>query len=87
MLFEYHVHRHWNGDMGLEAVLLLMEHLGYSCYYDGKPTLTKLTDGCWLPAYEFRLWSNVVRACVRAGLSPYPLALLCGNNRRRASFF
>jgi hypothetical protein len=45
--------------------------VGYVCYLDGQPTLTRIT-GCWHDSLELKAWSNVV--C--AGVGSKQLAML-----------
>jgi FkbM family methyltransferase len=58
LLFEYHGIGLWQ-TLSLRTVLKYLEGYGYECYYDGQPTLTRLS-GCWHSSYELKWWSNVV---------------------------
>lgn len=56
--FEYHEVGVWR-EYKLKDYVEKLDGLGYVCYYDGKPTLSRMT-GCWHGAYEAYAWSNVV---------------------------
>lgn len=56
--FEHHGHNLWQ-HVNLRDVVAQMKDHGYVCYYDGQPTLARLTD-CWDAFYELKQWSNVV---------------------------
>lgn len=47
----------------LRAVAMDLASMGYVCYFDGQPTLTRIT-GCWDDSLELKAWSNVVCAPV-----------------------
>ena len=64
--FEHHGSNLWL-QTRLQDVVAQMKGYGYVCYFDGQPTLARLTD-CWAPFYELKQWSNVV--CV---LDDHPL--------------
>lgn len=32
-----------------------LDSMGYECYFEGTPTLTRIT-GCWMDDYEFKNW-------------------------------
>ena len=68
--FEYHGINAWSKSgintasthgfkFTLKQVVRNMDRYGYDCYFEGQPTLTRLTR-CWREDYEFRSWSNVV---------------------------
>ena len=59
--FEYHGIGLWV-DTSLESVVVSLDLLGYACYLDGSPTLTRLDAQCWHADYEYKSWSNVVCA-------------------------
>lgn len=67
--FEYHEVGVWR-EYTLENIVEKMDGLGYVCYYDGKPTLSRMT-GCWHSTYEKYAWSNVV--CVPRSHEMYPV--------------
>lgn len=56
--FEYHEVGVWK-EYRLRHVVEWLSGFGYSCYFDGKGGLSRLT-GCWDDAYEIYQWSNVV---------------------------
>ncbi|GBF88626.1 hypothetical protein Rsub_01341 [Raphidocelis subcapitata] len=62
LLFEYHNKNAW-AETSLRAVALDLASSGYACYFDGAPTLTRIT-GCWHDSLEIRNWSNVVCAAM-----------------------
>lgn len=67
--FEYHevgVWRHY----ALKEVVEWFNGFDYVCYFDGKPSLARLT-GCWDDAYEMYEWSNVV--CLKRTDPLYPV--------------
>jgi FkbM family methyltransferase len=59
--FEYHEVGVWK-EYKLRDVVDWLNGLNYVCYFDGKPSLARMT-GCWDDAYEIYSWSNVV--CVK----------------------
>lgn len=64
--FEYNSMGLWKlqkdgSGASLQQCVNYLEDLGYACYWDGRPTLTRIT-GCWDPRYEIRYWSNIVCA-------------------------
>ena len=63
VLFEYHNKQAW-ATTSLQDVALDLASVGYVCYFDGQPTLTRIT-GCWHDDLEIKAWSNVV--CAVAG--------------------
>lgn len=56
--FEYNKMGLWKST-NLSDTIVFMARLGYSCYFEGRPTLARLT-GCWSTRYEFKSWSNIV---------------------------
>lgn len=69
--FEYHHLRAWS-HTSLKSVVQDLEILGYTCYFDGSPTLLRITN-LWVDSLEFRDWSNVI--CVLTSLEPLVHAL------------
>lgn len=59
--FEYNYMGMWKTH-NLEDIVTNFDSMDYVCYFEGSPTLTRLTQ-CWHDSYEFRGWSNVV--CVQ----------------------
>ncbi len=39
----------------LKELIEALDALGYDCYYEGTPTLTRIT-GCWVDDYEIKNW-------------------------------
>ena len=39
----------------LQELVDALNSMGYDCYFEGTPTLTRLT-GCWVNDYEFKQW-------------------------------
>ena len=39
----------------LHELVEALDSMGYDCYFEGEPTLTRIT-GCWVDDYEFKLW-------------------------------
>ena len=62
VLFEYHGKNAWETTT-LRDVALDLASSGYVCYFDGSPTLTRIT-ACWWPTLEIKNWSNVVCAVI-----------------------
>mmetsp|Transcript_37651 Transcript_37651/g.118658 ORF Transcript_37651/g.118658 Transcript_37651/m.118658 type:complete len:343 (-) Transcript_37651:6132-7160(-) len=56
--FEYHGIGLWK-TATLKNVIESMDGQGYTCFFDGRRHLTRIT-GCWSPHFEFHDWSNVV---------------------------
>ena len=84
LLFEYHGKNMWAPGKGVKLLNVIQDlaYAGYSCYFDGQPTLTRIT-GCWIDAFWTAGWSNVV--CALTG-SKYQALLesLSFLNRMRA---
>lgn len=66
--FEYHEVGVWR-EYSLHDIVEKLEGMDYVCYFDGKPSLARMT-GCWDDAYEMYSWSNVV--CVPRRHVMYP---------------
>ena len=49
-------------DTSLEAEAARLDAAGYTCFLESQRGLWALGDGCWVPQFEFRQWSNVVCA-------------------------
>ena len=45
--------------MTLKEIVSGLHHYSYTCYFDGSPTLTRVS-GCWTDSFEFKGWSNIV---------------------------
>jgi FkbM family methyltransferase len=56
--FEYNKMNLWR-TVNLKTVIEDLDELDYVCYFEGRPTLTRIT-GCWDNRFEFKRWSNVV---------------------------
>ncbi len=69
--FEYHNLRAWS-HTSLKSVVQDLETLGYTCYFDGSPTLLRITN-LWVDSLEFRDWSNII--CALTSLEPLVHAL------------
>lgn len=39
----------------LKELIEALDALGYDCYFEGTPTITRIT-GCWVDEYEFKNW-------------------------------
>lgn len=63
ILFEYHGINMWL-QYHLQDIVSNLAYSGYTCFFDGAPTLARIT-GCWWPSLEFKRWSNVV--CAQSG--------------------
>lgn len=61
--FEYNIWNLWK-TTALKDVVAELETFDYVCYFEGRPTYTRIT-GCWADAFEFKGWSNVV--CTTSG--------------------
>jgi hypothetical protein len=47
-------------DETLQDAISYVQSKGFICYFAGNERLFKISHGCWMDNYEFRLWSNVV---------------------------
>jgi hypothetical protein len=67
--FEYSEKNYWKEPGSLKAVLDRLGNLSYSCFWhQDSGCLLPASGTCWLPAFEFRQWSNLACASERHGV-------------------
>ena len=71
--FRYHGNGLWN-HTSLEGVVAHLDDLGYTCFFETASHVFLLSR-CWSPAFEVKLWSNVL--CVTRVRCQRFFAALC----------
>jgi FkbM family methyltransferase len=57
---EFEYHSSWKDVDTLRDAVSYMQRKHFVCYLAGNGRLFKISHGCWLENFEFRMWSNVV---------------------------
>ena len=65
VLFEYHNKQAWAAT-SLRDVAFNLAASGYACYFDGDPTLTRIS-GCWHDSLEIKNWCAAAARSTLAG--------------------